>query len=463
MTKNLTALLLILIFSTACQTAQQTPTQSSLRTSNRVTDAETEPDVAYRQTGKKFIPLSTLSEKLSKSSIDLKIHVLSANQADAMLIIGPAPEHRTMLVDFGEPMRPERDSEDEPIRNSTTLYPKLAKLLGTKSVHLDYVLISHFHQDHVGMPAKPCSNRNENTGLFALFAKGPSKFSVDTLLDPGDDDSDYIPKQGAIHCGVTSSYSAWKKSGALKQRDVPKIGTGSIDLGKGVTVYVAAVSGRAYSGDTGLMNQLAQKHPDLYSEDQPASENDRSIAFFLRLGEFEFFSAGDLTGSPQGEENKEYSVRKFGGEKSTVYTNVESYMVKRWKEDGNPESRVEVYRANHHGSGHSSNGDLARALKPAVVIYSAGPDNGYGHPSPDTVEEFCVGETRQYVTSGIDSESWPSGFPSKCGTVVEDDIAIYVTNGGSNYTVNGDPYASKTDAEEQGPISQMERSLDKPS
>jgi hypothetical protein len=187
------------------------------------------------------------------------------------------------------------------------------------------------------------------------------------------------------------------------------------------------------------MDNVASGQDNPYSDKVPASENDRSIAFILTIGKFKLFSGGDLTGSPIGEESKSFTIRKFGpaGE---VYTNVESFLAHRWQSD-NFDAHVSVYRANHHGSGHSSNGDLAQALKPEVVIYSSGPDNTYGHPDPDVVQEFCDMHAHAYITSGIDSSKYPHGFPSNCGKVVDGDIDITVTRDGSTFSVDGDSYS----------------------
>lgn len=51
--------------------------------------------------------------------------------------------------------------------------------------------------------------------------------------------------------------------------------------------------------------------------------------------------------------------------------------------------RVHVHKASHHGS---NNGDIAAALSvlsPAVVIISAGQNNGYGHPRPEALRLYA--------------------------------------------------------------------------
>ena len=330
------------------------------------------------------------------------------------------------------------------------VYDRIVKALGKPRV--DYVLISHFHQDHVGSPAlAACDRRVKATGLFALFDQLYGPFSATSLLDPGDDDEDYIPDRSAAHCGVIQKYRGWESNHRISERRTPQLGTHDINLGGPVMLDVVAVSGRVSPTDPGLMTTLANSPHSPYADDSPASENDRSIAFFLRFGDFEFFSGGDLTGSPPHREDHEYEVRPFGAGKRQIYTNVESHMVRYWREN-HRETVVEVYRANHHGSEYSSNRDLARALQPQVVVYSSGAENTYGHPKPEIVSEFCHPDgaraaLHQYVTTGVASNSWDDGgLPKECGTVVDGDVTIYVWNGGANYSVNSDTYEALTDA-----------------
>jgi competence protein ComEC len=50
--------------------------------------------------------------------------------------------------------------------------------------------------------------------------------------------------------------------------------------------------------------------------------------------------------------------------------------------------RLTILKAGHHGSATSSTTEFLDALRPAVVIFSAGRDNRFGHPHPDVVRRF---------------------------------------------------------------------------
>lgn len=50
--------------------------------------------------------------------------------------------------------------------------------------------------------------------------------------------------------------------------------------------------------------------------------------------------------------------------------------------------KIEVFIAGHHGSKNSNSEELLRAICPETVIISAGKDNAYGHPAPETLQRL---------------------------------------------------------------------------
>jgi len=417
----------------------------SQRNGEEFAAGEIAPDVAGWRTAD--LPVVAAARRVEASAPDLEIHIFEVGQADSMLIVGPAPERRSLLVDAGEPIVGKAV-------NGRRIYARLTDILGEASP--DYALATHFHKDHMGAPpGEPCVGHapgQKPTGLFGLLAQRYGAFSIGTLFDPGEGDETYIPVNNKAHCAVIEGAGDWQAAGIIGERRTPALGDGEIDLGAGVSLEIVAVSGRVANGDAGLMDQLAAEDSDLYSESMPASENDRSIAFVLRAGDFEFFSGGDLTGSPIGREDERYSVRRYPGGRGAIYTNVESHLVEHWRNEAR-DMQVEVYRANHHGSGHSSNGDLASALKPRVVVYSSGERNGYGHPEESVVAQFCDSGATQYVTDGLSG----GGFPGGCdGVVVNGDVVISVYDGGARYSVNGDIFESTSEDEERALIGGLE-------
>ena len=437
-TLGITLFAFVIVLDAGCASIQTEP-QSTTESHPKGTASETTPDIVGR--GRR-ISRSTSPSPISPAALlalddeavpDLQIHIFANDQADSMLIIGPPPTYRSILVDAGEPVVGAKNKAEQILQRVKSL---------TGGTHVNYVLISHFHLDHAGTPGDgPChppGRTQSPTGIFALFDGIYGPFTTDTLFDPGDDDQNYIPANNVVHCGIKNDAPGWIQSGKIHNRATPALGTSAIDLGPSVSTEVLAVSGRVRPDENSYMDQVAASNSNLYSESQPASENDRSIAFQISLGDFDFFSGGDLTGSPLGHEGDPYDVRSFGSN-ATVYTNVESHLVQYWKSIGR-KSDVEVYRADHHGSGHSSNADLAGELRPQVVVFSCGTNN-YGHPDKGTVGEFRDMGAAELVTSGFDPQMWPNGLDPTVN-LVRGDIDILVWDKGARFSVNGQMYQS---------------------
>lgn len=395
---------------------------------------ETTPDISGP------VPASGADASLPPiSDPGLQVYMFSIGQADSLLVVGPPPARKTLLVDLGEPIRGGTDEDFKEVRD------RVKQITNHDSVN--YFVLTHFHGDHAGHPPRgPCTSPTAKmaaSGIFALLDDTQRPFHIDTWIDRGDDGTEYTPKPSQSHCGVISSMGRWVADGRVGQRETAQIGPQQIDLGPGVKVEIVAEDGKVFAGDAGAMAYAVQQHGNVYSASQPASENDYSVAMEISLGDFEMFLGGDLTGSDAQHTNDTHSIERFGSN-ATVYTNVESYMVRHWRQIGR-ESAVEVYRANHHGSEHSSNPDLASALKPLVVLYSTGGD--YGHPMPATVQRFSGKD--QFVTTAVSTASWPQGFPPSLGSVVGE-IHIGVATDGSRFQVNEAVYRSRTDAQESG-------------
>jgi len=378
---------------------------------------------------------STATQKGAQADADpldtgLSIHIFTLAQADSLLVLGPAPQRRSLLIDLGSTRGGDR-------KNHLRVADRIEALSGRRQV--DYFLVSHFHADHVGTAGR---GKGKPSGMFALLADDNEAFRIGTWLDRGDSGEEFAPRTRP-HKDLLEHIDGWLGSGRVGKREVPAMGVGSIDLGPGVTVEVLSLNGKRSDGASAL-EEIEAKHPGNYAQ-APASENDFSIALLIRSGEFEFFTAGDLTGAAWPGAGKAYpaSTRRTFGRKSSTYTNVESWLVQDWRNNGR-QLDVEVYRANHHGSAYSSNEDLLGELDPEFIIYSCG--GMYGHPAPEVVQRGAK-TARQLVTYAASLSSWPSGLPAQLATLVGE-IAIHVASDGRNYTIAGESQPAYSDNDE---------------
>lgn len=374
----------------------------------------------------------------------LQFHVFSIGQADSMLVIGPPPESRTMLVDLGELNWNSR-------RNCLHVRDRIEEITG--DAHVDYLVITHFHMDHTGSPTTELSSGRvqEGGGIFCLLDGSPDVFTVGALIDRGDGESQFKPDRQRIHQAIIDSTDAWIQNGTLTERIAASFATNIIDLGNGVDVEIISTAGKVSAADAGALARAEQSSPGTYTPDSQASPNDFSVGIEISAGDFEFVTAGDLTGSPG---DPPYGLA-FPNGHGQIYTNVESHMVEFWNDPDNPrESDVEIYRVNHHGSQNSSTADLADALRPEVVIYSAG--GRYGHPKKSIADRFLAMDADQMLTTSADDDEWADGvFPPEYGNGWLNpvgEIFIHVPIGGDSYTIStaeqSFEYPVMTDAEE---------------
>jgi len=370
-----------------------------------------------------------VAEPSSEPKVGLDITLFSLGQADAMLVVGPAPEKRSLLIDLGTP----RGGDG---RTHARVAKRIEEITGRRGV--DYFLVSHFHEDHVGRFTK-----KNPRGIFGLLSDPLDSFTVGSWLDRGDGELQYGIRTRA-HRHTLEHMPGFLESGRVGRRGVPNFGTSEIQLGGGIVVDVLAVAGRVFPNDKGALAAVNAANPEIYTK-SPASENDFSIAVEISLGDFELFTAGDLNGAPFPGEGQPYPSHKvrFFGKKSSTYTNVEGWMVKHWADEGR-ESDVEIYRANHHGSKNSSTEDLLSALDPEVVLYSCG--GMYGHPDPEVVKRGAAGAI-QLITHSASEKSWPDGLPEELADIAGE-THIEVAADGSSYLLNGRWMRSWSDEEE---------------
>lgn len=310
----------------------------------------------------------------------LEIHHLDVGQADATLIVGPTG--RTLLIDAGE----ERWDDDA---NARAIGAYLRAVVGC--ARLDHVLITHFHSDHLGYPGRG--------GLWHLanvqgFAVGQT-LHRDLVAFVGD-----------------SSGTLWRwreylegPGRGLLRPEVIRAGGAQVDLGPGVSFTVVATDGGG-----------ALRAGDFSRDPAPPSENDYSVAAVLRLGAFDYFIGGDLSG--------ETFISEYGFSYHDVEAAVAGLV-----------GDVDVYRANHHGSDHSSSPVWLAQLDPEVSIVSTGDGNPHGHPRPAAVQRLLA-TGALYLTQRGDPRT-ALGSARVVGAVV------VRTLDGLSYTVAGDPYLAR--------------------
>jgi beta-lactamase superfamily II metal-dependent hydrolase len=235
------------------------------------------------------------------------------------------PEHRSLLVDSGW-------SSDIGAKDPDSAQRIIASARGHGLSKLDYVLITHYHVDHVG-------------GLPELLRK----FPVGTILDhgPNRERPPAAAKPGSAAFQPATLYPKYLKAiqgyehRSLKPGDALKIGS----LQLTVVTSDGATIRRALPGAGETISECANMKP---MDQDGGEENARSVGLVLAFGRARIASFGDLT------------------------WNVEKKLVCPRDKVG----AVDLFFVSNHGTNLNNSPALLHALAPRIAIVENGARKG---------------------------------------------------------------------------------------
>jgi competence protein ComEC len=263
-----------------------------------------------------------LAESSPESQKTLQIFFVDVEGGQATLLV--TPTRQSLLIDTGWSGNNGRDADR---------IVAAAKQAGINKI--DYVLITHFHEDHVG-------------GLPQLMARIP----VGTVIDHGDNRENTD----------ASTVHAWHAYlGLLAEKKFERL---TVKPGDGLPIH--GIQTTVVSSDGAVIAQplpgagqenASCKNAERYAADQ--TENARSLGTLITFGKLKILDLGDLT------RDKEMEL---------VCPN-------------NKLGAVDVYIVSHHGWSQSNSSAFLNAIAPRVAIMDNGAKKG-GSPSAwDIVEK----------------------------------------------------------------------------
>jgi beta-lactamase superfamily II metal-dependent hydrolase len=243
---------------------------------------------------------------------NLEIYAIDVEGGQATLIVSPAGE--SMLVDTGWSGHNKRDAER---------IAAAAKVAGVKKI--DYLVITHYHTDHVG-------------GVAQLAEKLPIRNFVDHGANVENSRETQV---------LFNEYVAHRAKGnhiEVKPGD-------SIPI-KGIDVKVLSAAGKVIDTPLPGAGQLGADCAAFRMHDTDPTENAQSVGILITYGNFRMIDMGDLTWNK--EKDLVCPVNKIG--------------------------KVDLYLVSHHGMDMSGSPQWARSLAPKVALMNNGARKG---GSPD--------------------------------------------------------------------------------
>ncbi|UFH54425.1 ComEC/Rec2 family competence protein [Spirosoma sp. KNUC1025] len=363
---------------------------------------------------------------------ELDIHHINTGQGNASFII--FPEGTTLLVDAGainsmdwrtnKPRNiPTRPTNDRQAGEWIAHYVRNTLRFDTNPT-IDYAIITHFHDDHMGTPLN-VTKRSAGGYVLTGITEVGEFIPIRKILDRGWPDYKY-PRPMTADTMVSNyrRFLDWQiQHKALR---VERFQAGRSDQIVSVkptgvrekypfTFTNLAVNGQVW---TGKGSNTWSAFPDLITL-QPAvypNENMCSIVFQLRYGSFDYFSGGDIQG-----------VLQFG---EPAWHDIETPISTVVKP-------VDVQLLDHHGYGDSQNGTLLASLRPRICIIPAWHAT---HPAPEVLERIFSGQTYRG-----DRDAFATNLLEEAKTAIHDflprlkstsgHVVVRVDPGGATYRV----------------------------
>ncbi len=260
---------------------------------------------------------------LAKGSKDLRVYFVDVEGGQATLFVTPKGE--SLLIDTGWPGNEGRDAER---------IVAAAKSAGLSRI--DYVLITHYHDDHVG-------------GVPNLVEKIP----VGTFVDHG-------PNRETTDEITENRYEAYQKVLATGKYKHLTLKPGDKLPVKGMDVEAVSADGALV--DTPLKGAGGENPFCEVSDKREAdkTENLRSLGVVITFGKARLLDLGDLTWDKEME--LMCPTNRIG--------------------------KIDVLIVSHHGWMQSSSPALVDAVQPRIAIMDNGAKKGGSKPTVETIAKI---------------------------------------------------------------------------
>ena len=296
----------------------------------------------------------------------MDIHTIATGRGDATFIV--MPDGTTLMIDAGDNGKTKDKQHPDDSKRAgewQAIYMKhfMEGLPGNGKV--DYAMITHFHDDHMGSLLQMLPGKN-GYGLSGITLVG-ELIGYNKLLDRGWPKYDFpaANANGAnkkfmpeYHKFVKYQMSLGMQMEQFKAGELNQISMlyNPKKYKRNFEIRNLTANAQVWTGKRKKVEKNYSGNPKLFDE------NVNSCSIRIAYGDFTYYNGGDLSGGnyksyKSSERDMETAMAKVCG-------------------------KVNVAKANHHGYYDTCNGAFLNYLSPDVLIVDARSDN---HPVPSTM------------------------------------------------------------------------------
>lgn len=283
----------------------------------------------------------------------LDIHHINTGKGEAAFFM--LPDGTTLLVDAGATARPKPRVTDPKPDGSRTPGDWISRyilhfLQNRPEKKLNYVLLTHFHDDHIGGIYPGLKTSKDGNFILTGVTEVATVISFDKIIDRSWPDYNYPQPLKADYIDNYTRFVKWNVANIGAQAEQFRVGANDqFSLLYNPKKYPKfeirniAANGRVWTGVGTTERNHFPAIEDLDPADYPG-ENAVSIAFRLSYGKFDYFNGSDITtGAPGSWQDIETPVGLVTGP-------------------------VEVCLANHHAHFDAMGIPFLQAVRPRVHI-----------------------------------------------------------------------------------------------
>jgi competence protein ComEC len=313
---------------------------------------------------------------------DLRIYFIDVEGGQSTLIVTPGG--RSLLVDAGF----RGNTFNDKVNRGRDASRVLEAIRDAGLKRIDYLLITHFHEDHDG-------------GVEDVAAQIP----IDTFIDHGT----VLPAAEENVPGTLEAFKVYTAVRARARRHIEARPGDRIAL-KGVDLTIVSSGG----GTIGKPQKAAgDRNAGCPAAPLPAQEihdNPRSTGFLMRFGKFTFLDLGDLSGKPLFD---------------LVCPD-------------NLLGQIDVYLVAHHGGADAAAPATLLALRPRLALLNNGETKGGAAATFKMLHDYPIADVWQlHRSSNAGADNFPASQIANLDESTSHWLTLAARDDGSFRVTNG--------------------------